>query len=370
MMNIVTQVLAFMITILVLVSFHEAGHFLAAKWLGIRVLRFSIGFGKPLLKFRDKKNTEYVVALFPLGGYVKLLDEREAPVAPPDLPFAFNRQPLWTRTLVVIAGPLTNFIFAILGFWLMFIIGIQIIRPIIGEVLPNSIAARAGLKPGDEILRVDGRPTPSLQKVLLAVVERLGEKSTMRIEAKSQLTHKNALYSLDLRDWKVDELNPAPLKSLGIEAIHPSPTLPRNVILNRKYPPLKALTCAFNETNSFISYNYIILKKMVERQVPLGSLGGPITIFKTADTAFRQGVSVFLGFLALVSVMLAFINILPIPGLDGGHLLNFLIEFIIRRPLPIKYEMASIQIGMLLLIFIMLLATFNDLLRLLGNHKV
>lgn len=449
-MDFLLQILAFISTVLILVSFHEAGHFVVAKMLGIRVLRFSVGFGKKIFRYRDKSGTEYVLALIPLGGYVKLLDEREVVVPPSEKPFSFNAQPLWARTLVVLAGPLTNIVFAILGFWLMFMVGIDSLRPIIGEVLPNSIAQQAGLKAGEEIRAVDGSPTPSLQKVLMALVKRLGEQGDMLIEAGNPANQQYQRYQLPLANWRVNELRPDPLTSLGIRPLQPQvpavvgevsknepaalaglqpndvilavnqqpikdwlqflkfiqqhpnqqaqlqfqrngqvnnvvlnissthlfkkigyvgikPKLidiPKKYVLARQYPPLSALFIASQETWELFVFNAVIFKKMIMGQISLSSLGGPITIFESANAAFKQGVSVFLAFLSLISVMLAFVNLLPIPGLDGGHLLNFLIEFIIRRPLSLKYEIISIQVGMFVLIVIMLLATFNDVLRL------
>lgn len=448
------QLVAFIITVLVLVSIHEAGHFLVAKLLGMKVLRFSIGFGKAFARFHDKKGTEYVLAWIPLGGYVKLLDEREVIVPKNEKHLAFNRQPLWARTLVVIAGPATNFLFAILVFWLMFMVGIQSLRPIVGSVVANSIAAKAGLQSGDEVIRVDNTATPSLQKVMIAVVERLGEKTVMTFETINPRTRKIAVHQLDLKNWTVSPLNPAPLTSLGIQPVRPeippiiaviesnSPakfagfrpndhilaindqpikdwyqfveyihlhpgksvkitfkrenkilvsqltigkkislgfqssgylgvqpkpvTFQSNILLMRKYPPLAALKNGVIETWQLTLFNFIILKKMILGQVSLGSLGGPITIFESANTALQQGIGVFLGFLAIISVMLAFINVLPIPGLDGGHLLNNLIEFVLQRPLSLRYEIISVQIGMFILIMLMLLATFNDILRLLS----
>lgn len=451
-MDVIIQVFAFIVTILVLVSFHEAGHFLVAKLLGMKVVRFSIGFGKGITSFKDKQGTEYVIALIPLGGYVKLLDEREVIVPESEKHLAFNRQPLWARTLVILAGPVTNILFAILGFWLMFMIGIETYKPIIGMVKPNSIAADAGLQPLDQIIRVDDVVTPNLQKVVMAIILRLGEKGSMTIEAINPKSHQTRSYRLNLKTWKINSLNPDPLTSLGIEPLRPviapviyqvepnSPAssiglkvndrilaidgqaikdwyqlinyvhfhpgkkitltyrrqnkientwvtiqpkislgfkasgylgikpipvkVPKEMLLLRQYKPLKALSVAVNETWQFTVFNIVVLKKMVQGQISLSSLGGPIAIFQTADDAFRQGITVFLGFLALISIMLAFINILPIPGLDGGHLFNNLIEFIIGRPVSLRYEILSIQIGMFLLIMLILFATFNDILRL------
>jgi regulator of sigma E protease len=455
-MNIIMQFIAFIVTILVLVSFHEAGHFGVAKLLGIKVLKFSIGFGKPLARFYDKQGTEYVLALLPLGGYVKLLDEREAPVDENEKHLAFNRQPLWARLLVVLAGPATNILFAILGFWLMFMIGTEAYRPIIGEVKANSVASQAGITSQDQIIKIDGHLTPSLQKVILAIVLRLGEKGSMVMEVNNVKTHQTSTHWLDLSQWKINPLNPDPLSSLGIEPIKPqipaiiyevepdSPAAkaglrpadkilsvndkpindwlqllayaqarPGNIIkltyqrqqliktvelkieglvrgfksigylgvrpapvkvppeyrFERKYGPIKALGVATHETSEFLIFNFVVLKKMLFGQLSLNSLGGPITIFQTADSALKQGFTIFLGFLSLISVMLAFVNLLPIPGLDGGHLLNYLIEFIKGSPVSVKYEIISLKIGLFLLLLLMVLATFNDLMRLFAPFK-
>lgn len=450
-MDILMQFVAFVVTVLVLISFHEAGHFVVAKLLGIKVLKFSIGFGKALARFHDKQGTEYVLALIPLGGYVKLLDEREQIVPEAEKPLAFNRQPLWARTLVVLAGPLINLLFAVVCLWLIFMIGVNSYRPIIGSVTLNSIAAKAGLQANDEITKVDQQPTASLQKLAMAIIYRLGETTPMLIDTKNLTTQQQAHHRLDLSNWKVNPLTPDPITSLGIEPkrpfvpsivaavesdspaakaglqpqdkilsidgqpvkdwyqllryiqLHPGKyikltyqrqskvfTTPlyiapkftlslkpigylgikpmplkadKSLIVVRKYSPLSALGVSLNETWQLLVFNVVILKKMFLGQVSLSSLGGPIAIFQSADSAFKQGIIVFLGFLSLISIMLAFVNLLPIPGLDGGHLFNFLIEFLIQRPLSLKYEIMSVQIGLFILILIMILATFNDVLR-------
>lgn len=450
-MDFFLQFLAFVITILVLVSIHEAGHFVVAKMLGVKVIRYAIGFGKSLYRHVGKSGTEYVIGLIPLGGYVKLLDEREVIVPQDEQAATFNHQPLWARTLIVLAGPLTNLLFAIFSFWLMFMIGVTSLRPIIGDVIPSSIAAQAGLQKGQQIEKVDHQVTPTLQKAVVAIVERLGEKNTMTIEASLPPLTTSAIYKLNLQGWSVNDLNPDPLKSLGIVPYRPdlpavldvvqnngpaakaglkpndkilsingqpvkdwytlleyvqkhprekivvtyerngelfntnlvigqnfsfgvkpvgrlgvktkTAALPDSVKVERRYPPLEALQHAVKDTWEYLLFNMIILKKMVMGQISLSTLGGPIAIFQTADLAFKQGVSVFLGFLGLISIMLAFLNFLPIPGLDGGHLFNFLIEFITGKPVPLKYELISIRIGFFLLLIIMVMATLNDILR-------
>lgn len=452
MTDILLQITAFVITVLALVSVHEWGHYITARMLGIKVLRYSIGFGRPIWRHKSKKGIEYVISWLPLGGYVKLLDEREGIIAEEEKRFAFNRQPLWSRSLVVIAGPLTNIIFAIFAYWLMFVIGFESIKPIVYSVTPDTPAAYAGVAPESSILEVDGQKMTTWQDVVLAILERMGENNSMSLVAKDAAgeTHE---YLLDLSKWKIDGLNPQPLQSLGlmpyrqqiaptfetvqqggpadlaglkagdtilsvdgkkvsdwvefVQYLQPRPDtnvaltyerngqiLTTNMMIGSKIalsgfrkhgfigvsvspgeiPPqykmlvkhsvFGAIWPATHETLSFFSFNFVVLKKMFKGEISLKSLGGPITIFKTANRAFREGVVVFLGFLALISTMLAFINVLPVPGLDGGHLLMFIIESVLRRPLSIAAEALVVRLGMIMLLMLMVAATHNDIMRL------
>lgn len=452
MLDILLQITAFVVTVLALVSVHEWGHMVVARMLGIKVLRYSIGFGKTIWSRTSKAGTEYVVAILPLGGYVKLLDEREGTVLPNERGMAFNNQPLWSRVLVVIAGPLTNFIFAIIAYWLMFSIGFETLKPIVHKIQPDTPAALAGVQPNSQITSIDGRTIHTWQNAVLAIVERMGEQDTMTITAKPVQGGEPTQYTLDLSAWKVDKLNPDPLRSLGVLpyspdmpakfdevvadgpaalaglkpgdvvtqiddqkitqwvglvryiSVRPDKTvtvhytrdgethqtqmtigsrrvlsgfrkvgfvgiralpiaIPDSYKMNVNYSLLGAFVPAVQETYNFVAFNVIVFKKMIIGEISLRSLGGPITIFKTADRAFRQGFIVFLGFLALISVMLGFINILPVPGLDGGHLLMFFIEAVIRRPLSTGAEILVTRIGFMMLLTLIFAATFNDITR-------
>lgn len=453
-MDVLTKIFAFLLTVLVLVSIHEAGHMLVARLLKIKVLRYSIGFGKPLWKRTAKSGIEYVIGFLPLGGYVKLLDERDMIVSEADKPYAFNRQPLWARTAVVAAGPLTNILFAILCYWVIFSIGFESMRPVVGKVLPGTALSQSGLPSGSELLKVDGKPVNDWQDVVFSVIDHMGGKGQMTFDTRSksgELGH----YSVNVSEWKVDPLKPDPLNTLGVEPFKPdvpavieavtpegpgaaaglrsgdkivavdgkpikdwyqfveiiqphpgqkfsltidragetltipvtpeskvimlggvrkigmigvqvhTPKYPASMKYERKYSPLMAWLPASQETLRFFAFNFTALKKMVMGELSLQSLGGPITIFRTADSAFKEGVGVYVRFLALVSIMLAFVNVLPIPGLDGGHILYFLMEFILRRPLSQQVEILTMRIGMLLLLLLTLLVTYNDILRLL-----
>jgi regulator of sigma E protease len=168
-----TTVLAFLVAIGVLVAVHEYGHFWMARRVGIRVLRFSIGFGRPLLKRRGADGTEYVLAAIPLGGYVKLLDEREGPVPAAEAANAYNRKPVWQRVLVLLAGPFANFVFAVFAYWVLFVAGIPALKPVLGEITAGSIAAQAGLVTGDEIVAVGAHATPTREAAVLTILDQM-----------------------------------------------------------------------------------------------------------------------------------------------------------------------------------------------------
>lgn len=449
-MNFLLHSLIFLVTILVLVTVHEFGHFIVAKWTGVRVLRFSIGFGRPLLRWYGKKSgTEYIVAWLPLGGYVKLLDEREGEVKPEDLAYSFNRKPLWIRTAVVIAGPGINLLFAILAFWIVFMVGTEQIKPFIGQVPTNSIAAQAGVPSHSQIISIDKHRTDTWQAIVMRIIRHLGNKDEMLVGTQTREGVTN-VYTLPLVHWKIDSLNPDPLESLGLVPLQPPvpsivysvvpegpaakqgilpgdkilainnrpitnwfdfirfiqthpqmkinllvernhKTLPMTVEIGRKlrrwrwvgylgieslppkwpegikvfrqYSPLSAFLAANDQTWTFFEFNFILLGKMLTGKVSLQSLGGPIAIFRDAGMAFRQGVVAYTSFLGIISIMLAFVNILPIPGLDGGHLLFFGIEAVMRRPLSLALQLLIVRLGFIFLIVLILQATFNDLMR-------
>jgi regulator of sigma E protease len=221
-MDIIISILGVILTIFLIVGIHEFGHFIVARMCGIKVLRFSIGFGKSLYSWSDKKGTEYVLAAIPLGGYVKMVDETEENVTAEDLPFAYNRQPMYKRIAVVVAGPLFNFIFAFLIYWAIFMTGFTTVAPITGKILPGSIAAMAGLKPQDEIISIDHRPTNSWASVMIRLSQFIGSVDNLVIETQHQNAKVSSAHTLNLSQWKIDALKPDPLKSLGIEPYEPN----------------------------------------------------------------------------------------------------------------------------------------------------
>jgi regulator of sigma E protease len=226
MFNVLFTLLSFLVALMILITVHEFGHFWVARQLGIKVLRFSIGFGKPILKRIGKSGTEYVLSIIPLGGYVKMLDEREGIVSETERHLAFNRQSLLKRIAVVVAGPLFNVLFAIFAYWLMFVIGVSSIAPFVGKVESNTIAAQAGLKNGDEIIAIATKATLNWQDVRLALMSHVGEKNMLPISVRDEKQVERRLL-FDLKTWQLDQQQPDPLRSLGFSPYIPN--IPPNI---------------------------------------------------------------------------------------------------------------------------------------------
>src|SRR3990167_3506253 len=220
-MSILISVLSILITILFVIGTHEFGHFITARLLNVKVLRFSIGFGKTLCKFYDKKGTEYVIALIPLGGYVKMLGETEPSIEEKDLKYAFNRQPFYKKFLILSAGPFTNILCAFLLYWLVYVVGFSIMKPVICQVSPGSIAAKSGLQANQEIIGVDQRSLRSWMDVSINIIAHVGNQDNLILETKSLANQKKKTYILDLSNWRLDNLEPDPLRSLGIIPYEP-----------------------------------------------------------------------------------------------------------------------------------------------------
>jgi len=455
-MTILTYLLAFLLAIGVLVAVHEYGHFWMARRMGIRVLRFSIGFGKPLWTRRDARGTEYAVSAIPLGGYVKLLDEREGPVAPAQLAEAYNRKPVWRRILVLLAGPLANFIFATAAYWALFVAGVPALKPVIGEVTPDSAAARAGLHAGDEIVGVAGQAVLTREGAVLAILDRLIGGGAIELELRGAggaggegarqahleiagtrraLTEPGALLpGLGFDFWYptvpatvgkilpdspaqraglragdrilavggepvqdfpalVKRVQPSPGKTLTLRierdgaardvpveveaqregermigriGVQPAPVagIPESMRTSERYGPLTALRRALEKTWQMSALTVRMIWNVVAGDVSVKNLSGPINIAEYAGVSARQGILSYLSFLAVVSVSLFVLNLLPIPILDGGQIVYQLAELVKGRPLSERAQAVGQQIGILLLLVLMSFAFYNDLSRL------
>ncbi|MBV9575821.1 MAG: RIP metalloprotease RseP [Gammaproteobacteria bacterium] len=451
MISLFISLIGILTTILFVVGTHESAHFLVARLLNIKILRFSIGFGKTLFHWHDKKGTEYVIALVPLGGYVKMLDEAEGDVPKEDLPFAFNRQPFYKKFLVVLAGPAMNLFCAFILYWMLFAIGFTTLKPLIGNVAPNSISAAAGIQSNQEIIAVDNEPTATWTSILFRLIAHIGNQDTVKIAVKNLSDNKITSHTLNLSQWHMDELSPDPLASIGITPYEPeipliigmiSPDSPaahsslklgdkilalnnkpiknwsefmtiiinhpaetitltierqkkqidlpitvgfqRNIFFQKsgylgiaptfnipqkllhkiQYNFFAAAPKALQEMVNFTYFNLVLFGKLFTGKLSLKSLGGPITIFESAGTALNYGFLSFIGFLAFLSISIGIINLLPIPGLDGGHLAIQIIESISQKTIPERVLVLLYHLGFIFIFLIIIQAVVNDILRL------
>lgn len=442
----------FTVAIAVLVAFHEFGHFWVARKTGVKVLRFSIGFGKNLWSWQKAPNTtEFVISAIPLGGYVKMVDEREGEVRPEDLPYAFNRRPLWARTAIVAAGPIFNLLLSVLLFWLVLVIGEVGVRPIVGKVDAGTLAAAAGFTERDEIVSINQKPTPTWMEALdvllsqaingeqeiVVVVKtvddslktrllRIGEEDVQSPEILQKhlglkpwmpiirpfvgkllddgaamqggLESGDLIISADgvaIDEWQqwVDYVQARPEVLIKVLVDRDGMRLALNITPRKEEQGGKsvgkigagvkvpedlldsirveytlsawdAVPAAFEKTGFYALSTLSMIGKMFVGSASVDNLSGPISIAQYAGRSAEMGFAAFLKFLGLISVSLGVLNLLPIPVLDGGHLLFYGIEAVIRRPVPEKVQMYFQQVGMFLLISLMVLAMFLDLGRL------
>ena len=450
-MSALYMIVGTLVALGVLVTFHEFGHFWVARRCGVKVLRFSVGFGMPLVRWHDRRGTEFVIAAIPLGGYVKMLDEREGEVPADQLDQSFNRKTVRQRIAIVAAGPIANFLLAMLFFWVLAMLGSEQVRPVIGAVEADSIAAKAGLVAGQEIVSIDGEPTTGWGAVNLQLVRRLGESGTVNVVVREQDSSAETPRALALDHWLKGADEPDPIKSLGIRPWRPalppvlaeldpkgpaqaaglktgdrllaldgqvlgewqqvvdlvrvrpdtkivlkverdgaqidvpvtlavrgeakaaagylgagvkSPEWPPSMVREVSFGPLAAIGEGARRTWTMSVLTLESLKKMLFGELSVKNLSGPITIAKVAGASAQSGVADFLNFLAYLSISLGVLNLLPIPVLDGGHLLFYLIEWARGRPLSDRVQGWGIQIGISLVVGVMLLALVNDLGRL------
>ena len=451
---ILISILAFIVAIGVLVAVHEWGHYIVARLLGVKVLRFSVGFGKPLITRRaGPDQTEYCLAAIPLGGYVKLLDEREGQVAAADVGRAFNRQPIWSRIAILAAGPVMNFIFAILAYWTMFVVGVPGVQPIVGAIAPDSIAAEAGLEERDRIIAMGGQPVATWEGATLALIDAMLTDPRVAIEVRrsdggnerlqlelgdrvSELTEPGMLFAglglepfipdypavlgdispggaaeaagllagdrilnangVTIASWTawvelISGTTPGDLLDVVVERngeqllvpvivgqrelddgsvigfLGTAPQIPEDLYADyaaeQRYSITRALPAAVERTWSMSILTIRMVGRMVTGDVSVKNISGPINIAQYAGYSASIGVASFLRFLAIVSLSLGILNLLPIPVLDGGQIVYQAAEAIKGRPLSERAQLVGQQIGIVLLMLMMSFAFYNDLNR-------
>ncbi len=348
-----TTVISAVIVLGVLIFVHEFGHFIIAKWFGIKVLRFSLGFG-PKLVGKTYGETEYRVSAVPLGGYVKILgQDPEEEVEPEEEERSFSRKSVWVRMAVVVAGPLFNLLLAVFIFSVVYMFGVPQLTTRVGSVNKDFPAYQAGIRTGDRIIAVDGHAVNNWEELSKAIRSSKGEtiKITIRREGKTLTV------AIAPKIRKVKNLfgEPKEVRMIGITA--------SQEIVKQSVDPVKAVVMGFRRTGEIIYLTFVSIVKIIERVIPAKTIGGPIMIMQMAGQQAREGVINFVLFMALISINLGILNLLPIPVLDGGHLFFMLFEVIFGKPLSVRKMEIAQNIGLALLILLMVFAFYNDLSR-------
>ncbi len=442
-MTFLWSIFGFIIAISLLVTVHEYGHFWAARRCGIKIERFSLGFGKVLWAKKDKYGTEFALSAIPLGGYVKMLDERQETVPSNLKKYAFNHKPLWQRMFVVSAGPLANFLLAIVLYTAMFMLGVPNVRPVIENIQAHSIAAEAKIPKRVEIIEVDGEAVQDWESINMLLASKIGQEK-VRLTLRSEEGYLPTEHTLNLSHWHFDTEKESAVSSLGLEPVRTkilmqlskvNPNSPASEAglqegdtlfqangaefnwqefaqLVKKGVPFKVQVQRHGEKfgvmlypkkkdgrfilgvapkieeiapeyRNILQYDFIdATKKGIEKTVQLSwvtlkvigklftgdlslkNLSGPISIAKGAGVMVQIGFVYYLGFLALISVNLGIMNLLPLPVLDGGHLVFLTLEGIQGKPLSEKTQQTAYRVGASLLLTLTIFALFNDFLRL------
>ncbi len=338
----------------VLIFVHELGHFIFAKMLGVKVLKFSLGFG-PKVIGKTRGDTEYLISAVPLGGYVKMLGEEPGEeLDESEKRRAFNFQPVWKRFVIVFAGPLFNLIFAGIVFFFIFVNGVPYLLPEVGEVTADSPAAAAGLKKGDTIAEINGSPVRRWDDMTTVIHNSPGKELSLKIGRGTTFfvvavtPQKKAIKDMFGKSREVGLIGIAPSGKTAVKQEGIGGALALSV---RRTWELSALT-------------FVFIVKLIQQIIPADTIGGPIMIFQMAGQQASQGASNYFTFMAIISINLGVLNILPIPLLDGGHLLFFGIEAIRRKPLNEKVLVVAQKVGLALLVALMVFALYNDILRL------
>jgi regulator of sigma E protease len=352
-----TSIISVIILLGILIFVHELGHFLVAKWSGVGVLKFSLGFG-PKVIGKKIGETEYLISAIPLGGYVKLLGEvGDDELSPEDERRSFQNQSVYKRIAIVAAGPLFNFLLAIISFSIIYTVGVPTLTARVGGVQEGTAAFEAGIEEGDVILAVDGEEVSSWSEMASMIRDSAGKELTVTVE------RENKIYDLNIRPGVVTEKNifGEDVKSykIGISSSSEMVTVRLN--------PVKAVIEGAVQTWWFTQLTYVSIVKIIQRVISPKTLGGPIMIAKMSGEYAKQGIIPFIFFMSILSINLGVLNLLPIPVLDGGHLLFYLIEIVTRREVNMKWREMAQQVGFFLLIMLMIFVFYNDIVKMVND---
>jgi regulator of sigma E protease len=448
-MQILFSIIMALVTLGVLVTIHEFGHYWVARRCGVRVLRFAIGFGRPLYSWQGRDGTEFALCAIPLGGYVKMLDERdgEAFVTEANRFESFNAQPVRNKLAIVAAGPAANFLLAIMVLFGLFVRGETGLAPVIEAVAVNSVAEESGLVVGQEVIAVDGQATSTVSGVRFALLKRLGDSGHIDLTVGNALSDVGQRYSIPIVSWLGEAEAPDPAAALGLSLGFPPirpevgslseggaaaradfrvgdviieaagmpmaqwtdwvefvrarpnqrfdvlidragnqvtlsvmpqnrnavgtvgmgvalPEIPDSRIRRQSRGPIEALGAAVNRTYELTVFTFESMWKMVQGLISTKNLSGPIAIAQIAASTAESGFATWLSFLALLSISLGAINLLPIPVLDGGHIVFHVVEGLMGRPVPEQIQIMSFQVGLAAVFTLMMFAIYNDVARL------
>lgn len=451
MLTILWNLGAFIVALSILVAIHEYGHFWAARRCGVKVQRFSIGFGKVLFKYTDKLGTEFAIAAIPLGGYVKMLDGRVAPLLPGEEPFAFDKKTVWQRIFIVAAGPIANFLLAVIAFFLMFMIGVESAKPIVKTTLADTPMGVIKSENSFLVTAINDRPVGDWEALNLALVSQIGERDfniTIAAHRNGLRVEPTTTFKVSLHNWEFDPKKESLITSLGMLPYTPDVHLevaelvkggageraslqrgdklravngvklsdwqefveliqknanqalqleiergtivstinltpdarktdsgslqgyigvapvvdpyPQEYRVKLQFSPVDAFIKGVEKTAQLTKLTFNTLIKLLTGDISVTNLSGPVAIAKGAGMSADYGIGYFLGFLALISVNLGLMNLIPLPVLDGGHLLYYFAELVIGKPIPERIQEIGFRIGGAILITLMTIAIFND----------
>lgn len=359
----ILALLAFVLTLILVIGIHEAGHAMAACLFKVKIRRISIGFGKPLMRWRDKSGREWVWALWPLGGYVQLLNSRIEPVLAKDFSNCFDKKSAWQRFIILIAGVIANLITAWFALTIMLMIGYSRQIPVIEAIIPHSIAAKAQLKANDRIIAIAKEQTNSWQEVGMSLIRSLGKAEVPMMVQDDKGVLK--AISLNLSQWHYDSKAPSLFLALGMKPAFDK--MHRETVAGQHFFHSSLVACRIL-VKLFVFY-LVMLKLLITGVLPFAILLGPVGFLTISISSFLQGIAVFMYFIATLSIAVCLVNLFPIPGLDGGLIIYLLVEKCRGKPLSVAMEILLQRLAVIVFVLLLIQLLMNDLQRFLNSSR-